>query len=105
MPKALLEKEADISKTDYVRRPLGTGPFKVTEFKAGDSITLEKNTNYRGAPDKPYLDKIIFKSVPSSQVALAQLQAGRGGSTVSRPQKQRPHAPERRRRPPHAVAR
>ena len=76
MPKALLEKEADISKTDYVRRPLGTGPFKVTEFKAGDSITLEKNTNYRGAPDKPYLDKIIFKSVPSSQVALAQLQAG-----------------------------
>ena len=76
MPKALLEKEADISKTDYVRRPLGTGPFKVTEFKAGDSITLEKNTNYRGAPEKPYLDKIIFKSVPSSQVALAQLQAG-----------------------------
>ena len=76
MPRHLLEKEADISKTDYVRRPLGTGPFKVTDFKAGDSITLEKNTNYRGAPEKPYLDKIIFKSVPSSQVALAQLQAG-----------------------------
>src|SRR3979490_1668249 len=76
MPKALLEKEADISKTDYVRRPLGTGPFKVAEFKAGDSITLEKNTNYRGAPEKPYLVKIIFKSVPPSQVALAQLQAG-----------------------------
>jgi peptide/nickel transport system substrate-binding protein len=76
MPRHLLEKEADISKTDYVRKPLGTGPFKVTDFKAGDSITLEKNPNYRGAPDKPYLDKIIFKSVPSSQVALAQLQAG-----------------------------
>ena len=76
MPKHLLEKEADISKTDYVRRPLGTGPFKVTEFKAGDSITLEKNPNYRFAPEKPYLDKIIFKSVPSSEVALAQLKAG-----------------------------
>src|SRR5206468_12004891 len=76
MPRHLLEKEADISKTDYVRKPLGTGPFKVTDFKAGDSITLEKNANYRGAPDKPYLDKIIFKSVPSSQVGLAQLQAG-----------------------------
>ncbi len=76
LPKHLLEKEADVSKTDYVRRPLGTGPYKITDFKAGDSITLEKNTNYRGAPDKPYLDKIIFKSVPSSQVALAQLQAG-----------------------------
>jgi peptide/nickel transport system substrate-binding protein len=76
LPKHLLEKEADVTKSDYVRRPLGTGPFKITEFKTGESITLEKNPNYRGAPDKPYLDKIIFKSVPSSQVALAQLQAG-----------------------------
>lgn len=76
MPKHLLEKETDISKTDYVRRPLGTGPFKVAEFKAGDSITLEKNPNYRFGPDKPYLDKIVFKSVPSSEVALAQLKAG-----------------------------
>jgi peptide/nickel transport system substrate-binding protein len=76
MPKALLENEADISKTDYVRRPLGTGPFKITEFKAGDSITLEKNTNYRFGPDKPYLDRVIFKSVPSVEVAMAQLKAG-----------------------------
>jgi peptide/nickel transport system substrate-binding protein len=75
MPKHLLEKEADISKTDYVRRPLGTGPFKVAEFKTDESITLEKNPNYRDA-GKPYLDKVIFKSVPSSQVGLAQLKAG-----------------------------
>ena len=75
MPKHLLEKEADISKTDYVRRPLGTGPFKITEFKTDESITLEKNPNYRDA-GKPYLDKVIFKSVPSSQVGLAQLKAG-----------------------------
>ncbi len=75
MPKHLLEKEADISKTDYIRRPLGTGPFKVTEFKTDESITLEKNPNYRDA-GKPYLDKVIFKSVPSSQIGLAQLKAG-----------------------------
>ena len=75
MPKKLLENEADISKTDYVRRPLGTGPFKITEFKTDESITLERNTNYRD-PNRPYLDKIIFKSVPSSQVGLAQLKAG-----------------------------
>jgi peptide/nickel transport system substrate-binding protein len=75
MPKALLEKEPDISKTDYVRRPLGTGPFKITEFKTDESITLERNPSYRDA-GKPYLDKVIFKSVPSSQVGLAQLKAG-----------------------------
>lgn len=76
MPKNLLEKEADISKTDYNRKPMGTGPFKITDFKAGDSITLERNTNYRFGPDKPYLDKMIFKSVPTVEVALAQLKAG-----------------------------
>lgn len=75
LPKHLLENEADISKTDYPRRPLGTGPFKITEFKAGDSITAERNPNYR-VKDKPYLDKIIFKSVPSSEVAIAQLKRG-----------------------------
>src|SRR5256885_13170854 len=76
MPKHLLENEPDISKTDYNRKPMGTGPFKVSDFKAGDSITLEKNPNYRGAPDKPYLDKVIFRSVPSVQAAMAQLKAG-----------------------------
>lgn len=75
IPKHLLQNEPDISKTDYIRRPLGTGPFKFTEFKAGESITAERNPNYR-VKDKPYLDKIIFKSVPSSQVAIAQLKAG-----------------------------
>lgn len=76
MPKHLLENEPDISKTDYNRKPIGTGPFKITDFKAGDSITLERNDNYRFGPDKPYLDKIIFRSVPSVQTAMAQLKAG-----------------------------
>jgi peptide/nickel transport system substrate-binding protein len=75
LPKHLYEKEPDLSKTDYNRKPVGTGPYKVTDFKVGESITLERNTNYR-VKDKQYLDKIIFKSVPTSQVAIAQLKAG-----------------------------
>ena len=71
----LLEKEADISKTEYVRKPLCTGPFVITDFKAGDSITAERNPNYRKV-GRPYVDRIIFKSVPSSEVAIAQLRAG-----------------------------
>ncbi|MDE3103488.1 MAG: peptide ABC transporter substrate-binding protein [Chloroflexota bacterium] len=66
---------ADLSKSDYVRKPLGTGPFMITDFRAGDSFTLVRNPNYRD-PAKPYLDKVIFKSVPSSAVAIAQLKAG-----------------------------
>ena len=75
LPKHLYEKEADLSRTDYNRKHVGTGPYKITDFKVGESITLERNTNYR-EQGKQYLDKIIFKSVPSSQVAIAQLKAG-----------------------------
>lgn len=75
LPKHLLENEADISRSEYNRRPLGTGPFRITEFKAGESITAERNPNYRDK-DKPYLDRIVFKSVPTSEVAIAQLKAG-----------------------------
>ncbi len=75
LAKHALEKEADLSKSDYVRKPLGTGPFMITQFNPGESFILERNPNYRVA-GKPYLDKIIFKSVPSSTVAIAQLKAG-----------------------------
>src|SRR2546429_8298982 len=104
MPKHLLENEADISKSDYNRKPMGTGPFKITDFKAGDSITLEKNTNYRFAPEKPYLDKVIFRSVPSVEVAMAQLKAGEANAVWNltaagrRPREdQWPHAADRSR--------
>jgi peptide/nickel transport system substrate-binding protein len=74
-PKHVLDGVADISTHEYSRKPLGTGPFVVTEFKAADSITLERNPNYR-EKGKPYLDKIILRSVPSREVAVAQLKAG-----------------------------
>jgi peptide/nickel transport system substrate-binding protein len=79
LPRHVLEKEADISKSEFVRTPFGTGPFKITEFKSADHITAERNPNYREA-GKPHLDRIIFRSVPSREVALAQLKAGEVGA-------------------------
>ncbi len=75
LPKHILDGVADVSKSDYVRLPMGTGPFRFTEFKSADHITAERNPNYR-EKGKPFLDKLIFKSVPSREVALAQLKAG-----------------------------
>ena len=75
IPKHLLQNVPDISKSDYNQKPIGTGPFKVTEFVSADHITVERNTNYRKS-DRPLLDRIIFRSVPSREVAVAQLKAG-----------------------------
>lgn len=75
MPKHTLQNVPDISKSDFNQKPIGTGPFKVTEFVSADHITVERNPTYRKA-GKPLLDKIVFRSVPSREVAVAQLQAG-----------------------------
>src|SRR6187551_1752315 len=45
-------------------RPIGTGPFKLVEFKRGDSIRLTRNPDYF-KKDRPYLDGITFKIVES----------------------------------------
>ena len=40
--------------------PIGTGPFQVTEFRAGDVVTFKANPNYRD-PDKPSFATVTFK--------------------------------------------
>ena len=77
LPQHVLGQIAvDKIRTDaqYNRRPLGSGPFKISEFVAGDHITLVANKAYfLGAP---HLDKIIFRIVPHSATVLNQLRTG-----------------------------
>ncbi len=40
--------------------PIGTGPFRVTEFKPNDVISMEANPNYRD-PAKPAFATVTFK--------------------------------------------
>ncbi len=68
-------KPEDLKTWAYNRKPIGTGPFKVDEFVTGDHITLSRNENYRIA-GKPYLDKVIVRVVPSSEVAKQLLKNG-----------------------------
>lgn len=60
--------------TSYNEKPLGSGPFKVTDYVAGDHITESAYKGYfRGAP---HLDKIIFRIVPNNNTAINQMQTG-----------------------------
>ncbi|MCL4487191.1 MAG: peptide ABC transporter substrate-binding protein [Chloroflexi bacterium] len=68
-------KPEDMKTWAYNRKPIGTGPFKVDEFVTGDHITLSKNPNY-WQPGKPYLDKIIVRVVPSSEVGMQMMKSG-----------------------------
>lgn len=77
LPQHVLGQIAvDKIRTDaqYNRRPLGTGPFEISEYVAGDHVTLVANKSYfLGAP---HLDKLIFRFVPNSATVLNQMHTG-----------------------------
>lgn len=54
--------------------PVGTGPFKFTEYKAGQYYRLTRNDAYWGK-DEPYLDEIVYQVLPDRTSAAAALEA------------------------------
>jgi len=84
MPYAGILSPASMEKaaTDEQAQLVGTGPFILGEWQAGQSITLLRNEAYawgseltenRGAP---HLEQFVFKVIPDAATQLAALQAG-----------------------------
>ena len=55
--------------------PLGTGPFRLAKWQRGESIILERNPGYFRA-GKPYLDKVVFRTLPNAPTATVALETG-----------------------------
>src|SRR5476651_1202209 len=64
-----------VSGRDMRSKPIGTGPFKVTEFKRNESIKLVKNQDY-WKKGRPYLDAIDWKIVPNRGTRTLGFQSG-----------------------------
>ncbi|MBV8409552.1 MAG: ABC transporter substrate-binding protein [Alphaproteobacteria bacterium] len=60
---------------DYNRNPVGTGPFVVKSWTAGDRMVLERNPNYWDK-GRPYLDRVVLRPLPDSQSRFASLKSG-----------------------------
>ena len=60
---------------DYNRNPVGTGPFVLKSWVAGDRMVLERNPNY-WRPGYPRLDKVVLRPLPDAQARFASLVAG-----------------------------
>ena len=56
-------------------KPIGTGPFKVTEFKRNESIKLVRNPDY-WKKGRPYLAGIDWKIVPNRSTRMLGFQSG-----------------------------
>ncbi|HMM40531.1 MAG TPA: peptide ABC transporter substrate-binding protein [Thermomicrobiales bacterium] len=62
LPKHLMGDkmgEAGVN-AEFNMKPIGTGPYKITEFRPGDVVVYEINESYREA-DKPFFKHVEFK--------------------------------------------
>lgn len=71
-PSSIIPKEA----VDQLKsNPIGTGPFKLSEWVQDDHLTLVKNPDYF-IKGQPYLDKIVIKFITEETTRVAQIRAG-----------------------------
>ena len=60
---------------DYNRNPVGTGPFVIKSWTAGDRMVLERNPTYWNK-GKPNLERVVLRPLPDSQSRFASLVSG-----------------------------
>ena len=73
LPKHLLDGE-DMATSDFNQNPVGAGPYKLTSWEMGQSITMKKFEDYyKGAPQ---IDKVVFKIVEDTDARALQLESG-----------------------------
>ena len=67
---------AHVPISEFRGRCVGTGPFKLKEWRKGELIELTRNPDY-WAPGRPYLDGIRYIIIPERGTRFAALQSGR----------------------------
>jgi len=67
-------QEANVTSGDIGTKPIGTGPFSLTEYSSGDHITLAANPDYWGGA--PSLGGVEYQFISESSTALAALKSG-----------------------------
>jgi peptide/nickel transport system substrate-binding protein len=74
VPKHILSKAEDPNTAAFNGSPIGTGPFRWSERRPGDSITFVANERYHG--DGPYLEGVVLKYIPDMTALYAQFRTG-----------------------------
>lgn len=76
LPKHVLDGRDIDRAQDYNRAPLGTGPYRVAEWKAGEYILLERVPHYWRGENVPKIRRLMFRFVPNTNTRINQLKSG-----------------------------
>jgi peptide/nickel transport system substrate-binding protein len=74
-PRHATGEPADLMNWEWNRNPVGAGPFIVSDWVSGESITMVRNPNYF-EEGKPYVDTLVFRVVPEPAAQTAMMLNG-----------------------------
>jgi ABC-type transport system substrate-binding protein len=66
---------AEMGREGYTRRPIGTGPFRITEHRLGERIVLEKFSDYY-VSGRPLLDKVTIFNIEEPATLVSAIESG-----------------------------
>ena len=58
---------------DYRLNPMGTGPYKLNEYRPDDRLILDRHDDYWGWPEEANIEQLVFRNIPEESTALAEL--------------------------------
>ncbi|MRR55069.1 MAG: peptide-binding protein [Deltaproteobacteria bacterium] len=73
LPAHLLEG-TDITKSPLSRAPVGTGPYRLKDWVAGQKVVLESFHDYYEG--RPYIDRYVYRIIPDSSTMYMELKSG-----------------------------
>jgi len=75
LPKHILETCPQVSQCPFNSKPIGTGPYVVTDFISGDHVTYKANDKFR-EPNAPYFATVDLKGGGDAVTAVKAVQTG-----------------------------
>jgi peptide/nickel transport system substrate-binding protein len=74
LPQHLLAKYPNLNQIPFNGAPIGSGPYRFSQWLRGDRIILTANADYyRGAPK---IKELVLKIIPDGNTTEAQLRSG-----------------------------
>ena len=77
LPKHIYGDGQDIKTHPANNQPVGSGPFKFVEYKAGEHIILERYEDFF-IEGRPYLDKIVMRIIKDGANRTISMERGEG---------------------------
>lgn len=80
LPKEYLSK---VGTAEFVKKPIGSGPYRLVEYEINARIVLERNEKYWGP--KPAVRRITIQIIKDASARVAAIQSGQVDLTINVP--------------------